>query len=236
MAVLTLRSLANGCRVAAIVTLFWGGPLAAQGDPLKGVSQETLLGLEPLQVGQAFLRRHEHIGILLRAEDSDISYQLPPGVAVSDNARAAAGLEAFSARHPRYRLLRTPGGVLRLTPKMPGKCAAHLRKPVGAMNIDARLLDVLAAIIRQANPDIADVPASLMGAASEEDSRPFIQAVRYSFPGGTIDAALDALVLTAPGTGWVLIERPPAPELDAYESYCEVTIFSGTTVVTGFTF
>jgi len=122
----TSRSLVRlGYALSAIVVI---GAAASdiEAEPTRPLSHRALAGLEPLQVGQAFLRLGERVGIVLRTDDRDTSYQLPGGVAAPDTARTLEALEALTASNPHYRLDRGPKGVLRLTPKQYGRCAAYL--------------------------------------------------------------------------------------------------------------
>jgi len=93
-------------------------------------------------------------------------------------------------------------------------------------------MDVLTAIVHTQNPDVRDdVPVGILGLRSEAEAQPFKQQVSYNFAGGTLEEALDALVLASPGTGWMVREnRPGRPEAPG-SARCEATLFSGETIV-----
>ena len=214
--------------------MLWVGYMASAPGSIarsnKRISEQTLVRLEPLQVGQAFLRVGERVGIVLRPEDVDTSYQLPEGLSAPDTARKSEALAIFTARNPHYQLTRSRQNVLRLAPKRHTRCTAYVEQQVGSLSMEeAPVLDVLATIVRQRKPEIPDVPVGYFGRDNA-----FIQRTEYIFPGGTVAAALDALVLAASGIGWLIAERPGDPDLGPSESYCSTMVFSGQTIASGF--
>jgi len=54
------------------------------------------------------------------------------------------------------------------------------------------------------------------------------------FTGGALADALDTLVLSATGVGWLVAEHPPEPQIGRSEPYCTTTLFSGSTITSGF--
>jgi hypothetical protein len=216
---------------ALCVCASWRGAAKGQQSVAPG---DQLANLQPVQAAQAFLRRGQPVGIILDAEDWNTSEALVPGIVASPDADASTAVEIFSKSNPRYELKSTERSgrkVLRLGAKGTARCADYLRLSIAPIEREATPIHLLNIILRQQVPSIPDAEPTLMGAAPADEIG-YRQTVKYVFAGGTLEEALDQLVLSAKGIGWVLKEVPPSITFTPL-SLCSVELFTGGSSATG---